>query len=1433
MVKILINEAFKKYLIHQPAAFRRKVRQKFEYLEIGYWDGGLKVKKIKGVSSTKAVFEARLDRANRLLFTLGTEYDGDQPVLLVFVWGIVGHDDIAAGSRRIPTDVPFLQFKPLQELSLDEANIEELSDEYRTQESITQKIADDSATQKWHFLDKANWDRIEKYQQDEFEMELYLTPEQRAILNRPLPVLVSGTAGSGKTTLSVYYLLKLPLAKHKKLFITYNKYLRNAAFRLYHGLLNSSALKDEYVAPDFFTFKGYCLDIIAHFNRSFPPEKEVNFDRFYQLALSHAPARRFDLPLIWEEIRSIIKGALPQINLKLLKTLFQQLEKGVLNGNGIQALQQQFLAFARLESMQRVAGFVQKYLNTDIETFSKNPQYYIEENRDRVLSVLDKTINWLEKQRELTQKKYLSFADYEALGRKKAPHFHLDRKPIYQVFEWYQDRLDAEGLWDELDLTREVINLLSERNPEPYRYDIVVCDEVQDLTDVQHELLFYIVRDPRNLILSGDTKQIINPSGFRWEELKRHFYERDLPVPEIAFLSLNFRSSGSIVELSNILLELKAKWLGVRAEELKEEWKYKGRPPIIVNRVSEERMLQSMQITGARKTILVRNPHEKERLQKLLDTELVFTINEAKGLEFDTVLLWKFASDLATRDVWKAILQAADLDVHQAKIRHEVNLLYVAITRAQKDLLVYDGEEPSLIWQSEPIRDHVYLTEDIGYVDEVWNVVSTPEEWREQGDYFFEREYYRAAMECYKNAGDEEAHRRAKAFDAEKRQDWKLAAQMFDEIGEREKAATYYERTGNFARAFELWQTLGRKEEALRCRIELLKKDKNYGELANIYLRQKYYPQACEMLERDRQYRKAAEVATKFLKNPAKAAALFERAGDHSQAARLYKKLGEWEKAATLYERAGETDEAIKLWKKLKRTDRLMRLYEKVRDYEALLRIYEKKRDLDTAVKILRKMGGETDWVAEGDRLFAARKYFPALVRYTAAGHAPGRAECLMKMRMYEDAAKYFEQAGQTFRAGEAYQKAKKFKQAYLCFLASEEEAQADYSRAKRLRWKLLREDLFAITEYLVDKKDYARAKKHFQVTGDPTMAGVMTILLGNEQEAYEIWANATLHDPGFYEYLAGVCMEFNLIDQGAHFVLHYQDKAERAVVEADLWTDRIACPNLLTMMDEYFRRKERSKEEYLLWARCFVNYGLNEMLHFKKLTYFVKAEAYVHYFHHFLDLVLRKSAYSNYREKTPEDILAKLKKQFNSDPILTAFHDFLDGSLDRFHAYLDSTAPDARNYFLFLLDGRCENVDDFVSSWDIMVIKKYFREVKASIEKWLALAQLAERHQVRPIFAAEIYLQAGAYEDAARLFAKEEEYSKAAGCLEKAGKYEQAIAMYEKSGKNKQKIARLYEKLGQWREAAEIWKALGKPKQYQRCMKHSDMPNLFDGEES
>ncbi|MFQ5639372.1 MAG: UvrD-helicase domain-containing protein, partial [bacterium] len=1417
LIKVLINDSFKKFLINQPSEYRRKVRQKFEYLEIGYWEGGLKVKKIKSIASNKAIFEARLDRSNRILFTLGSEKENSSENVLIYIWGIVSHDDISHGSKNIPKDVPFLQFKPYEQESLEESLLEDLEKSYFTQESITQKVADDSATQKWHFLAKQDWERIEEYHKDDFELALYLTPEQQEVLNKPLPLLISGTAGSGKTTLGAYYLLKLPLAKQKKLFVTYNKYLKNAALKLYKGLLNAAPFKNEFMAPDFFTFKDYCLRVTAHYHRNFPAEKEVTFEKFNELTHAHSLTHKFDAPLIWEEIRSIIKGALPQININIVKQALQEIQAGQINPRLLLALQQQFATFAQMQSLHKVGQFVQKYLDANILTFSKNISDYLDTRRDRVLTTLDRTLKLLEKERELSRKKYLSFVDYETLGKKKAPNFQFDRKQIYQIFEWYQDKLNRQHMWDELDLSREAMTLLNERESEAQRYDLVVCDEVQDLTDVQHELLFHIARKPINLLLCGDTKQIINPSGFRWEELKRHFYAREMKIPEICFLSLNFRSSGSIVELSNMLLDLKSALLGSRAEESKEDWKYKGRPPVVVNNLTEQTMLKNVHSTSAKKTILVRTEQEKQRLQKVLETELIFTIYEAKGLEFDTVLLWNFCSDTVTRDVWKVILQESSRAVHQAKIKHEINLLYVAITRAQRDLLIYDGKQVSSIWNSDLIRNKIYATDDLAYIGNIWNIISTPEEWREQGDYFFEREYYKAAMECYKNAGEDSLLTKARAYDAEKRHDSHLAATCFEKIGEIEKAAGHFEKSEKYDKALLLWKKLKNPDGATRCHLKLLEREGRYDELAKMYLSRKDYTQAFDMLVRAEMYEKAAEVSLKHLKDVQNAAVNYEKAGRYLKAAQLYQKIKNLEKAAELYEQASQYDKAQTLWKRLQRQDRLILLYHKTGNYPELLKIYEKARDFDKAVAVLKKMPADPALPTQAVESFKNRKYFPALIRFYLLKDYSNTAECYFKLKKYAEAGRCYELAGNPYQAALAYQKAKEYRAALVNFLHSEEEQQNDFARAKRVCRRLDFPEIEAVANKFYKQKQYQQAAVCFAFAYNYVHAGICYLEDNQPEKTHDLW------DKGFFnlgalEAIARYCLFNRKVDFGAQFIL------KRSAYFFDYLRRGFRAPrrdptSLFRMMDEYFANHP-DKKEMLQWAGILGYFGFDQEVETQKLMYIEKSGDYNRYFNELRDF---SYYFPEFLQALKERFRREYKKLVKDVSEISAIKLYFLGKDEDFNRVVQGLQLTEDNYEIFAKSKFREK------AIDLMLQRGRFYDVKLILvenREFLNLAKIAEEYGFLHE-AAHYYGVHGDYLKSAALYEKNEQFYKAGDAYYKVRDYQKALEMYIKSGKGKAKIAQTYEKLGEYTEAAKMWKELGKMKKYQKCMAKMQGENL------
>jgi len=67
---LLLNHCLKKHMVGMNRKEKERLREKFEFLETGIWDSGVRVKKLKGVWG-KVIFEARLSRGERIIFTLG------------------------------------------------------------------------------------------------------------------------------------------------------------------------------------------------------------------------------------------------------------------------------------------------------------------------------------------------------------------------------------------------------------------------------------------------------------------------------------------------------------------------------------------------------------------------------------------------------------------------------------------------------------------------------------------------------------------------------------------------------------------------------------------------------------------------------------------------------------------------------------------------------------------------------------------------------------------------------------------------------------------------------------------------------------------------------------------------------------------------------------------------------------------------------------------------------------------------------------------------------------------------------------------------------------------------------------------------------------------------------------------------------------------
>jgi tetratricopeptide (TPR) repeat protein len=764
------------------------------------------------------------------------------------------------------------------------------------------------------------------------------------------PILISGTAGSGKTTISIYFLLKNAYIDKKRVFITYNNYLKRFSEDVYSSLVKNSDLENK-SRPLFLTFKETLKEIFNAFDYQFDWKKYVDFHEFEGIISNNPLAGKYDAELIWEEIRAIIKGAKPQINVIIFKKLFNLLLKNQISKKNMEDLSDYLLGLKNLSIFDKINHLVCRKCKIDnYDLFVQNLAGNIDSNSELFKSILSEILSTVDKKNKDLTFQLLSFDEYRSLGRKRAPNFIYDRKDIYALAEYYQNKLNEENRRDEIDLTKIALDLLEKNDSEAFKFDLVVCDEVQDFTEIQLQLIFKLAKDYNNILFSGDPKQIINPSGFRWEEVKNKFFERGVNVPEVVPLKLNFRSVGSIVKFANSLLDLKQKLVGISNTEYREEYKFNGKPIAVIHKIKESEMLSKLKISSAGRIILVRDSNEMVKLKRELKSELIFTISDAKGLEFDTVLVWKFLNGKKSKDIWRKIEDnSANTEERAPYIKNEINLLYVASTRARTNLIFYDGEKESEIWKIESLEEHIYKTNDTVALSEVWNKISSPKDWEKQGDYFFEREHYKAALECYKNSGNIEKSSQAEAYIYEAEKNYVKAAELFEHFKDFERAAINYELAENYQKSLKMWKLLNREDKAIICRIKIFELNGEHNNAADEWEKLGDIEAAFKNWEKAKNYKKMAAYY-KIKKDIPKLADISEKIQDYKAAAGYYKKLKRDEDAARCYYKSGDYANAVKLYKKLRNTEELYKCYKELKDYYNLGKLSLSKKEVENAL---------------------------------------------------------------------------------------------------------------------------------------------------------------------------------------------------------------------------------------------------------------------------------------------------------------------------------------------------------------------------------------------------------------------------------------------------------------------------------------------------
>ncbi|TSA86745.1 AAA family ATPase [Deinococcus detaillensis] len=424
---------------------------------------------------------------------------------------------------------------------------------------------------------------------------------QDAVYRTPAPVILVGSAGSGKTALTLQKLRELP---GQVLYVTLSPYLAQSAAELYaaHGFENESQ------DVQFLSFKDYLSTIRV------PRGREVRFEDFQTWFVRQPNLSFTDAHQLFEEFRGVLSSS------------------------------------------------------------PSGP---------------------------------LSREAYLGLGVRQSIYAAEQRPLIDQFFQNYLNWLAEARLYDSSLLAAEYLPQVSPS------VDFVVVDEVQDLTAAQLALILRSLKVPGQFLLCGDSNQIVHPNFFSWAAVKTLLWN-DPALAErqaINVLRANFRNASQVTRVANDLLKIKHARFGSIDREsnflVEAVAAEAGSVTFLPDDVRVKKHLDEQTRDSTEYAVLVLRDSDKAGARKVFGTPLVFSVHEAKGLEYPNIILYNFISGeratyrQITEGVELADLQKDNLKYSRAKDKTDksleiykfyVNALYVAVTRAVRRVTLIEAD---------------------------------------------------------------------------------------------------------------------------------------------------------------------------------------------------------------------------------------------------------------------------------------------------------------------------------------------------------------------------------------------------------------------------------------------------------------------------------------------------------------------------------------------------------------------------------------------------------------------------------------------------------------------------------------------------------------------------------------------------------------------
>ncbi|KAH6917673.1 hypothetical protein BKA70DRAFT_1178689 [Coprinopsis sp. MPI-PUGE-AT-0042] len=683
-----------------------------------------------------------------------------------------------------------------------------------------------------------------------------VTPHEKEIIEHPYSCYVLGRSGTGKTTTMLFKMLGIERAygiqseqseaarKPRQIFVTQSRVLATRVEEYFGKLLESLAAAKK-SRKELRTIAKEKNNQNEETSFLFDADDDVTWKASLPDKYSLLEDRHFPLFLTYEKLAQLLQGDIVDKYDEPPKTPVQV-------GKG------------------RLITY---------EIFTQDYWPHLPQNLTRNLDsslVYSELIGVIEgSEAALSQpNRYLDQSAYEGLSHRTQHIFAKNRDVVYSLFLAFLKRKRLNGDQDVADRTHKILRAFESSGVPGTKIDYLYVDEAQDNLLIDAMLLRSICRNPDGLFWAGDTAQTIAiGSSFRFDDLKAFLYRLEKRREDKLVdsqkgaqgelktfqLAINYRSHGGIVRCAHSVIELITHFWPYAIDSMApEQGIVDGLKPVFfsgwdTNTVRYEQFLfgdSGDRIEfGARQCILVRDENARTELRKQVgDIGLILTLYESKGLEFDDVLLYKFFEDsLADLGQWRVVLNLLGShagpgsvnaprfdETRHAGICSELKFLYVAITRARKNLWIVDCSEKAepmkTLWTSKDSIQNCKPGSDVPQLA----VSSSPEEWEKTARTLFTNRRYLQAMHAFQRAGldrevkiahthylREEAraiHATNKESMAEKQAAFVLAAESFLDCATtsrgKERRVFYHNAADCFERAAQIFDTA---DEAARA----------------------------------------------------------------------------------------------------------------------------------------------------------------------------------------------------------------------------------------------------------------------------------------------------------------------------------------------------------------------------------------------------------------------------------------------------------------------------------------------------------------------------------------------------------------------------------------------------------------------------------------